>query len=40
MAEALVIAVLGAESTGKTTLAEALAARLAEQDRAAMHLGR
>jgi nicotinamide riboside kinase len=31
MAEALVIAVLGAESTGKTTLAEALAARLGEE---------
>ena len=31
MAEALVIAVLGAESTGKTTLAAALAARLADE---------
>jgi nicotinamide riboside kinase len=31
MPEALVIAVLGAESTGKTTLAQALAARLAEE---------
>ena len=31
MAEALVIAVLGAESSGKTTLAQALAARLAEE---------
>ncbi len=31
MAEALVIAVLGAESTGKTALAEALATRLAEE---------
>ncbi len=31
MAETLVIAVLGAESTGKTTLAAALAARLAEE---------
>jgi nicotinamide riboside kinase len=31
MAEPLVIALLGAESTGKTTLAEALAARLAHE---------
>jgi nicotinamide riboside kinase len=31
MAEALVIAVIGAESTGKTTLAQALAARLADE---------
>ncbi len=31
MAEATVIALLGAESTGKTTLAEALAARLADE---------
>jgi nicotinamide riboside kinase len=31
MAEPLVIALLGAESTGKTTLAEALAARLAQE---------
>ena len=31
MAEPLVIALLGAESTGKTTLAEALAARIADE---------
>jgi nicotinamide riboside kinase len=37
MSAALVIALVGAESTGKTTLAAALAGRIAQGHRAVVH---